>query len=308
MEAEWSSQRSATALAPSPNSRRGPLSFARRHPLVWYFVLAYAGSWLVEGVYGALQPRHVLPGWWLDLLTFLGPTAAAFTMTAVVSGRAGMLALLRRYVQGRSSVIWYLLALVGIPALAFLGYLALPGAPSDLRLPSVGFILTYINVYGWTFALGGPLGEEPGWRGFALPRLQQTHGPLVGSLILGVLWAFWHLPLFFVLPHYNGAGNNLMEIVRAFVVFVLFVAGVTVLFTWIFNRTGGGLLFVMLAHASMNTAFNLFPAFFPGLSALSWVSSASVISFALVVLATALVVAELTKGRLGERSNPDVGK
>jgi membrane protease YdiL (CAAX protease family) len=104
--------------------------------------------------------------------------------------------LLRRYVQWRVQLRWYLVILLVIPASELLGALVLPGVAASYQSPTLSMALSYPAAFAATFVLGGPLGEEPGWRGFALPRLQPLHGPLLGSVILGVLWALWHFPLF----------------------------------------------------------------------------------------------------------------
>lgn len=101
--------------------------------------------------------------------------------------------------------------------------------------------------------VGGPLAEEPGWRGFALPRLEQQVGPLLGTLILGALWGLWHLPLFLFTPGYNGAGTGFAGIGLPFVSFVIGEVALSVIFTWVFNNTGGSLWLSMLLHASVNT-------------------------------------------------------
>jgi uncharacterized protein len=89
-----------------------------------------------------------------------------------------------------------------------------------------------------------PLGEEIGWRGFALPRLQARLGPLVASLIIGVIWAIWHLPLVWT------AGHPLAEMPLYFHLAHMVVAAI--LFTWLYNGSGGSLLLVILFHTSMN--------------------------------------------------------
>jgi CAAX protease family protein len=109
-------------------------------------------------------------------------------MTAVTGGRQGVLHLLRRYILWRVPFRWYLVALLGIPALLILSSFLAPGGSSAFHAPTATFLLTYLVVFIPMSIFGGPLGEEPGWRGFAFPRLQRLHGPQVGTLILGVLW------------------------------------------------------------------------------------------------------------------------
>ena len=185
--ADAAAERSGTA-------REGLLA---RHPLVFFFLIAFAGTWLVELLYmlsadgaGLLPFRlPLLPvGIWIALSVFLGPFLSAFIMTGVTEGRAGIGRLLRRIVRWRVGIRWYLFALIGIPVILVLSAIVLllgnlasfQGLSSTMAL---GYLLTFAPV----FFLGGPLGEEPGWRGFALPRLQSLHGPLLGSLILGPL-------------------------------------------------------------------------------------------------------------------------
>src|SRR5439155_1424107 len=125
-----------------------------------------------------------------DVPLLLGPVVAGFVMTAVVAGRAGVKQLLRRLVLWRVSPRWYLLAFVGMPALYLLGLALVPGAFSSVSLPLSTLLLLPV-FFVVLLVTGGPLLEEPGWRGFALPRLQLRWGPLVGTMILGVLWAGW---------------------------------------------------------------------------------------------------------------------
>ncbi len=145
------------------------------------------------------------------------------------------------------------MVLLGVPVLLLL-YLIQPGAFSTFRLPGLAFLLDYLIMYLLTLATGGPLGEEGGWRGFALPRMEQRSGPLVGTLLLGVLWGLWHLPLFLLVPRYNGAGSGFAGILIPFAAFTIMVIAYTVVFTWVFNNTRGSLLLAILLHASINTA------------------------------------------------------
>jgi membrane protease YdiL (CAAX protease family) len=100
----------------------------------------------------------------------------------------------------------------------------------------------------YTLLLCGPLGEEPGWRGFALPRLQARYGAVVASAVLGVLWALWHLPLWWM---YDKS--------MPFALYIASAVLMTYLFTWLFNHTGGSVLYALLFHASMNTAGTRLP-------------------------------------------------
>lgn len=157
--------------------------------------------------------------------------------------------MLRRYVLWRVGLPWYLLVLVGIPALLLLSILVLPGDMAVVR----HLVLIYPVAFIVTLFLGGAFFEEPGWRGFAMPRLQQRFGALRGTLLLGILWTFWHLPMFFV-PGFNGAGTGAVGISVAVAEFLIGTTAMAVIFTWVFNNTRGSLLLAILLHASLDTA------------------------------------------------------
>jgi uncharacterized protein len=273
------------------------LDFLRRHPLVSYFVMAFALSWLwfllafdvwhleLQGIGGFVGP-------------LVGPTLSAFVMTAVTQGRSGVLDLLRRMVRWRVGPHWYLVALVAWPALMVAAVLALPGGLAALRVPLAGFALTYLGIFVYIFAFGGPLGEEPGWRGFALPGLQERLGPLAGSLLLGVLHGIWHLPLYLLIPGYNGAPPSLPGIAAQFLVFVVGVTAGSVTITWLFNNTRGSVLMAMLYHATTNCVGVVIGGFFPGLDVREQLGLVR----APLQIAVALLVIVATRGRLSYRA------
>lgn len=201
----------------------------RRHPLPAFFVLAYALSW-----------------WPVPLGAFLppGPLFAALVDTAVVDGRSGLRGLRRRLLRWRVGWRWYAVAL-GLPLAVVLAAITLNlglGAPaSALDDLDPWYVLVLVFAVRLINPLDGPLGEEPGWRGFALPRLQDGRSPLHASLILGLLVAGWHLPLVF-LP-----GEELAPVL------LLATVAVTFVYTWIFNHTGGSVFMTLVAHAAEGT-------------------------------------------------------
>jgi membrane protease YdiL (CAAX protease family) len=268
-----------------------------RRPLLFFFIIAFAGAWLVElpvvlSRTGTGLLPYTLPGPLIVVLiaaaTFTGPTVAAFVMTWSIQGKAGTKQLLRRYVLWRVKFRWYLFVLLVIPISEVLGAIVLPGVAASYQPILLSLVLAYPLAFVTTFVLGGPLGEEPGWRGFALPRLQAAHGPLVGSVILGVLWAFWHFPLFWT-------GVWTPPTVPNMVMFVVMITALTIVMTWVFNNARGSLLITMLMHASFNTFANkmvapLFPA--PLLDEYGLLPV--LVGFGLV----ALLVIAFTRGRL----------
>jgi len=178
-----------------------------RHPLIFYFLLAYAGTWLItvplalsaNGV--GLLPLGIPNGSVIfvsAVWVLLCPTLAAIIVTGATEGREGIGRLLRRYVLWRVGLRWYLIVLLGPPAIILLATIVLPGALASFRTLAPLHPLPLLVSFPLVLIFGGALFEEGGWRGFALPRLQRLHGPLVGTLILGILWACWHLPLFWI--------------------------------------------------------------------------------------------------------------
>ena len=172
----------------------------RRHPLFFFYLMAYAFSWLtwlplILSQDGLRLFTWPLPSWETTFVgTLLGPMLSAFIMTGITEGKPGIDRLLSRFILWRVQLRWYLVVLLGIPALLLLSIVVLPGAIAAFRAPAPTFVLVYLVSYVVIFILGGPLGMEPGFRGFALPRWQQRSGPLVGTLISGVLWGLWLFP------------------------------------------------------------------------------------------------------------------
>lgn len=267
-------------------TRPGPAGVLRRFPLIAYFLIALAFSWIVVAIWVSF-------GWpttfWTIVCITLGPTVSSFIMTGVTQGWPGIRALLGRFVRWRVPFVWYVVALLGIPAVMVLGIVFLPGAATsfDPLTPQVWL------GYPWTFLLvtflGGPFLEEPGWRGFALARLEHKLGPLAGTLVLGLLWAVWHYPQY-MMPEW--AAQNGGFTLESVAIYTLSVIPITVIFTWVFNNTRGSLLLAILTHASVNTFSVYVGQVFP--------AQATGLLFGIVGFGgAALVVIALTRGRLG---------
>ncbi len=266
-----------------------------RHPLSFFFLIAFAFSWIAWAPWvlselgaGLLPFSSPLLQVALPIGIFLGPAVSAFIMTATTQGRAGIRRLLRRIMLWRVGLRWYLFAFIGIPLVMTLGFIIVPGDLASLQLLAPGYVLTYLVAFISTSILGGPLGEEIGWRGFALPRMQPLHGPLVGSIILGLMWGVWHLPEFMV-PTWaaSSGGSDLLAIVK----FCIFAIASTIVVTWVFNNTKGSVLMAILVHASIDAPFLPYSV----LLGPSEVMNSLLLGFG----ALALVVVALTRGRLG---------
>jgi membrane protease YdiL (CAAX protease family) len=268
-----------------------------RYPLTFYFVIAYAFSWLVwvpvalsqdgAGVLSFHSPIGASAS--VVIASFVGPFLSAFIMTGITEGRAGIARLLRRCVLWRVRLWWYLFTLIGIPMILVLGVIVLPGAMASFKGLASLVAIPWVSQIPYVF-LHGPLGEEPGWRGFALPRLQRLHGPLVASLILGPLWALWHLPFFWV-PAWNFPPT-----LPNIGLFVIAAIPVTILMTWIFNNTKGSVLMAILGHWSFDMTFVILNLLFTAAIVTDYGSTLPV----LIGLGTAaLLVIVLTRGRLG---------
>src|SRR3712207_342815 len=218
-----------------------------------YFVLAFAFTWLFWGLQ-LLAVRDVIPTLLgLMVIGTLGPLVAAVVIIAQESGRAGLRSLLSRIVRWRVAPIWYAVAILGplvITLAAIALHVALGGQPPSLGalIGGLPVLLIYV-VYMMIFVA---LGEEVGWRGYALPALQARYGALISSVILGVMWALWHLPLF-----YN---PDTFYSNPPFVLWLAFIVPFAILITWVFNSTGGSVLMAMFFHAVMNASTEVWKA------------------------------------------------
>lgn len=187
------------------------------------------------------------------VLAVAGPTISATIITYILSRWPGLRALYARIVQWRFGIQWYALVLVGLPIMGFVISRITGSHPKyDVSTPGLVLLLLFREL------ILGPLGEELGWRGFALPRLLQRFNPFVASLSLGAIWGIWHLPSFFVSTLPQGS----LEIP----IFLFAALCLSFLVTWLYLHTGRSVLIGVLFHLMVNVALDAFGTSFSALA------------------------------------------
>jgi membrane protease YdiL (CAAX protease family) len=283
------------------------------HPLVAFFVVAFLGGWLVllptvlfESGFGLIPIDIPAPAVMLSFIpaAIAGPALAAFVVTGMVEGKEGTRKLLRRRIlRWRVGIHWYLIAIFGVPIVYFeASSFVLGAAPLDALIEKWPLIFTsYLLKVVMVFLIVS-LWEEIGWMGFALPRLQEEYGPLMASMVLGALWALWHLPAYFnstqVVEDKVGLGD-LDRLLYLLPLLILLATSTRIVMTWLFNRAMGSVIVVTLFHAGFNISNNeLITNFMPQMNRIfanyEWMYAVS------GVLALLLIV--FTKGRLSYKA------
>jgi len=235
-------------------------SFVQRYPLFTFFVLAIGLTWVFMitdalGSHGILPFRLPIP-----LMVVMGymPTLAAVLVTNGIEGREGVGALMRKLFIVRIGLRWYLFAIFGMAGIYALsiGVYNILHAGSHLplfseQLPQGSAWQVALMIVPMFIAIGIVNGEEFAWRGFAIPRLQARYNALTASIIMGLLWSLFHLPLFFTVTGSSQAGMNFWS-------FTINTLSLSILYTWMLNNTRGSVLLAYLLHAAANTWSQVF--------------------------------------------------
>jgi membrane protease YdiL (CAAX protease family) len=263
-----------------------------------FVVLTFAISWAIwlAMIAGGVSIATT-PGLVLNVVATAGPSIAA-VLLAIRLGGGELARLAAGFSPSLLSVRWVVVALV-LPLLMVAAAIVISVGAIGAALPVVtGVVVGRIVVeFVRVLFFGGPLEEELGWRGFLLPRLQARRSAFSASILLGLIWGLWHIPLYFVLGtgQYETAASA--GVTFAIAAFVVWTMGLSVLFTWLFNETGGSLVIAILFHTAVNLA-----AFVP--AAVGSTGAASFL-YPLITWIVALIVAA-RYGRQNLSSRPRV--
>lgn len=228
-------------------------NLVKKYPVSTFFLLAYAITWsswipisylFVHGVI-EVTPQVYL----LYAAGSFGPLLSGAVVTWLIGG--SLRAWFGQVLKWRVHIKWWLLAFflpVGLYALMAGIHIALGG---QLDAGRVAPLLSLPGGFLMVFLWGGG-NEELGWRGFALPQLQKKQNPLISSLIIGVIWTFWHVP-----PGIIELG--FVEWLKGFPFYLVTITGISIVATWLYNKTGGSVLLTMVFHASVNVFQSLYP-------------------------------------------------
>jgi hypothetical protein len=246
----------------------------KEHQIVVFCLLTFAITWGLgacaivfparfRALFGELTGSHPL-----YILAVAAPTIAAIILTLAWEGWSGLRGLWASLTRWRFGLQWYAFALIVIPVLGWLTSRVADADPKyDLSTPTL-VAAALLNL------LIGPLGEELGWRGYALPRLLRRFNPCAASLILGAIWGLWHLPSFFV--------SSLVQADLSLPIFLVGALCLSIIATWLFQHTGGSVLITVLLHYTVNFSMSVLGAPFS--------------AFMLVLLVLALAVLALDRG------------
>lgn len=224
-------------------------SWLKQNPILAFFVLTFLIAWSLWLPLGIFAPEHYmlsLPGVW-------APTISAFILTWLADGKEGLQNFMKKIVHWRVGIQWYLVVLFGVAGIACLAIgignmfgisspeISLPyGLP---RASLIGFLPIFFlsNLF-----IGGPIAEDIGWRGYIFSKLRERMNAAQASLLVGIVWAVWHLP-YFIFPTWNNAVGNI-----PFLWFALLTTSWSVLFAWVYVNTES-ILMPILFHAAINT-------------------------------------------------------
>lgn len=269
--------------------REGDSGWLTRHPILAFILVCYGFSWglwslMILSSHGMLPFRFPT-----NPLGSFGPAVPAIVLTAAVHGREGLRRLRQRLFQWRESGAQYLFTILSTAALYAVA-ISIAALSGSLTQPVFENLDRWYMVFPlglYVLILGGPLGEEIGWRGYLLPALQRRTSPLAAALLVGLIWSVWHLPDFWL----EGAAQKGSSIL----LFAVTTIALSVVFTWVFNKTHGSLFVAVLYHFFVNmTSFCL------ALTVPSLIDSKAVgLLFVGVTCGTAIVLAATTRGLLG---------
>jgi membrane protease YdiL (CAAX protease family) len=262
------------------------MTIFKRYTLPLFFFLAYLFSWLVWAT-SIAQANGSLSFHVPDAFAFIGLSVASVVMALASGGIPALRDLISRWLRWRVNPVWYAVALLLTAVLCLIAsgiFVVIGGSIAigkDATLPqTLMYILTHLLLFLVT--------EETAWRGFALPRLQKRYSALTASLILGVLWGAWHIPLFLV----PGSFQSTLP----FVGFILSAMATCVLHTWIFNHTDGSVLIAAIFHAATDGVI-VYLGVATGATNLFWV-------FVGVQVVAAVIVTAVTGARYLSRRTP----
>jgi len=264
------------------------IDLLKRHSLIFFFILAYGIAWILMAI-GLAIGKNILVG-----VGFFAPAISAIIMTGAIEGKAGIEVLISRLFLWRVNIKWYLIAMLAPILLEILAILThnLFGK-SSISFQFKDWIQTLPTQLPWLliiliFLVLTSSGEELGWRGYAMPRLQSRYGQVWASLILGLLWAFWHLPNFWIsgTPQYGLSMPG----------YVLATIGFTIIYTCIYNGTNGSVLLASLYHGASNLILTYGNVIFPEI-----VSNLYLTLPALLVLVILVVMLSRSNGFTGNR-------
>lgn len=227
--------------------------YIKNHEIISFVFFTFLCSWTMWGIlYGSsigiinnvIYKSHMSIFIWVGAF---GPSTMSIILTGFLYKRKGLKALIIRLTKWRYNLIYYIIAAFYWMASLYISYLICKfcGSKGEMTFTNVKpyYILEGFMI---TLFLGGPLGEEIGWRGFLLPRLQKKLNPFYSSIVLGIIWSCWHLPLFFIV------GTDQYGV--PFLFFIMTTTINAIIITWIFNRTNGSLIFPILFHTCNNVA------------------------------------------------------
>jgi membrane protease YdiL (CAAX protease family) len=261
---------------------KNPSAWFARHALPLYFLLAYAISWAIE-IPVALSEQGMISAQVPPALYYFasfGPFLAALVVTTAAEGFSGvgkLFAGLAKWRVGRGYAVFAILTPPILFVIAVVISRLLQGAWPDLSLLGQIDYMPHLGALGvlglWLLTFG--LGEETGWRGFALPRLQASRSAFSAALVIGVLHTFWHLPAFFFRDTYTAMG-----LLLGLPMLLVSVVSASFIMTWLYNGTRGSLLMVVLFHG----LFNFFSVSEAGGESAAIVMSAVVVFWAVRVV------------------------
>ena len=266
-----------------------------RYPILSFSILAFALSWIgwspwwlgQDGIGLLPIPGSIQVVALVNPLGILGPAIAALIVVRVTEGKAGVRRFWTNVTNLRFRLRWWGIALIGVPALLLAGVIFLPGTLGSFTTEGLGAgLLIYpVQLLGIVF-LGGGL-EEIGWRGFAQPKLQKKCPPLLAAMLIGVLWAGWHAPLFLTQIWDTPRGS-----IAQVLLYTVVVIGLSVIMAWVRNGSDS-ILAAILAHASVNCSLGVLVVAFPDslVETTNW--------WGMGILVAAIVLAVVTNGRLG---------